>query len=99
QLGISRRLVAYYSSKRQVPRYIALACRYLDRELASKSADVEHSAADNTLTSGATSPSPFGLLELTVFERDILRALQTLLLSVPGAERSVSRTPDEEELL
>jgi hypothetical protein len=30
QLGISRRLVAYYAGKRHVPRYIALACRYLD---------------------------------------------------------------------
>ena len=30
QLGISRRLVAYYAGNRPVPRYIALACRYLD---------------------------------------------------------------------
>ena len=30
QLGISRRLVAYYADQRAVPRYIALACRYLD---------------------------------------------------------------------
>lgn len=30
QLGISRRLVAYYASERHVPRYIALACAYLD---------------------------------------------------------------------
>lgn len=30
QLGISRRLVGYYASERQVPRYIALACHYLD---------------------------------------------------------------------
>jgi hypothetical protein len=33
QLGISRRLVAYYADQRPVPRYIALACRYLDLEL------------------------------------------------------------------
>jgi hypothetical protein len=32
QLGISRRLVGYYASKRRVPRYIALACRYLDSQ-------------------------------------------------------------------
>jgi hypothetical protein len=32
QLGISRRLVGYYVDKRRVPRYIALACRYLDRQ-------------------------------------------------------------------
>jgi hypothetical protein len=33
QLGISRRLVGYYASERQVPRYIALACAYLDQML------------------------------------------------------------------
>jgi hypothetical protein len=32
QLGISRRLIAYYANQRRVPRYIALACRYLDAE-------------------------------------------------------------------
>jgi hypothetical protein len=30
QLGISRRLVAYYAKNRPIPRYIALACRYLE---------------------------------------------------------------------
>jgi hypothetical protein len=35
QLGISRRLVAYYADQRPVPRYIALACRYLDLEQAT----------------------------------------------------------------
>ena len=34
QLGISRRLVAYYAKERDVPRHIALACRYLDLTLA-----------------------------------------------------------------
>jgi hypothetical protein len=34
QLGISRRLVAYYASGKDVPRYIALACAYLDRQAA-----------------------------------------------------------------
>jgi hypothetical protein len=33
QLGISRRLVAYYAKERQIPRYIALACAYLDQSL------------------------------------------------------------------
>ena len=33
-LGISRRLVGYYASKRQVPKYITLACRYLDLQQA-----------------------------------------------------------------
>ena len=31
QLGISRRLVAYYAKERAIPRYIALACAYLER--------------------------------------------------------------------
>ncbi len=30
QLGISPRLVAHYASGLDVPRYIALACRYID---------------------------------------------------------------------
>lgn len=34
QLGISRRLVAYYASERRAPRHIALACAYLDQKLA-----------------------------------------------------------------
>jgi hypothetical protein len=33
QLGISRRLAAYYAKEREVPRYIALACAYLDEAL------------------------------------------------------------------
>ncbi len=32
QLGIARRLVAYYAKDRQIPRYIALACRQLETE-------------------------------------------------------------------
>ena len=36
QLGISRRLAAYYTSgEKPIPRYIALACAYLDRKLGS----------------------------------------------------------------
>ena len=38
QLGISRRLVAYYTNTRPVPRYISLACRYIDGELALSTA-------------------------------------------------------------
>jgi hypothetical protein len=34
QLGISRRLVAYYASERRAPRHIALACAYLEQKLA-----------------------------------------------------------------
>ncbi|KTS25233.1 hypothetical protein NS228_01725 [Methylobacterium indicum] len=32
-LGIARRLVAYYAKEREIPRYIALACRYLDGQI------------------------------------------------------------------
>jgi len=36
QLGISRRLAAYYASgEKNIPRYIALACAYLDRKFSS----------------------------------------------------------------
>jgi hypothetical protein len=35
-LGVSRRLVAYYAGGRPIPRYIALACRTLNSELAPK---------------------------------------------------------------
>jgi len=57
QLGISRRLVAYYASRRRVPRYIALACRYLDSELLPKS------ALPPALSSGLIGPLSTGLLE------------------------------------
>jgi lambda repressor-like predicted transcriptional regulator len=30
QLGVSRRLVAYYAKDRPVPRYIALACKAIE---------------------------------------------------------------------
>jgi hypothetical protein len=39
QLGISRRLVAYYANQRPVPRYVALACRYLDEHLSRSPAN------------------------------------------------------------
>lgn len=32
-LGIARRLVAYYAKEREIPRCIALACRYLDGQI------------------------------------------------------------------
>lgn len=31
ELGISRRLVAYYAKDREIPRTVALACRYLEQ--------------------------------------------------------------------
>ncbi|MCJ2012580.1 hypothetical protein [Methylobacterium sp. J-076] len=32
-LGIARRLVAYYAKEREIPRFVALACKELDRVL------------------------------------------------------------------
>ena len=63
QLGISRRLVAYYASKRHVPRYIALACRYLDRELVPDSSAFEPAAKAAAAASG-----PIGLVGRTALE-------------------------------
>lgn len=34
QLGLSRRLIAYYASERRAPRHVALACAFLDSRLA-----------------------------------------------------------------
>lgn len=45
QLGISRRLVAYYAKNREIPRYIALACQYLDGRQLDKPAQPKHEAA------------------------------------------------------
>ena len=54
QLGISRQLVGYYAGKHRVPRYIALACRYLDQphspELHSVSATL---SGEGTLSTSA----------------------------------------------
>jgi hypothetical protein len=36
ELGISRRLVAYYAKDRPVPRYIALACHYIEEQIARR---------------------------------------------------------------
>jgi hypothetical protein len=40
QLGISRRLVAYYADQRPVPRYVALACRYISLRLTSRDGEL-----------------------------------------------------------
>ncbi len=38
ELGISRRLAACYAKEREIPRHIALACRYLEVENGSRGA-------------------------------------------------------------
>jgi hypothetical protein len=48
ELGISRRLVAYYASEREVPRYIALACKYLESH-ATHRADLRSARARQDL--------------------------------------------------
>ncbi|HUJ83957.1 MAG TPA: MucR family transcriptional regulator, partial [Candidatus Acidoferrales bacterium] len=52
QLGISRRLVAYYVKEREIPRYIALACAYLDTALpsAAESVSAHHGGTVRALT-------------------------------------------------
>ena len=39
QLGISRRLVAYYAKEREVPRYISLACEALKGRIGQERSD------------------------------------------------------------
>jgi hypothetical protein len=40
QLGISRRLAAYFASgEKPIPRYIALACAYLDKQFSSSESE------------------------------------------------------------
>jgi hypothetical protein len=79
QLGISRRLVAYYAGKRHVPRYIALACRYLDSQLSLKRVPSSLPRADTVPTDLVLSPE----------ERMVL--LQQLL----GSPGSVDKTGKE----
>ncbi|WP_246102789.1 hypothetical protein [Methylobacterium terricola] len=50
QLGIARRLVAYYAKEREIPRYIALACRQLDLMLGA--ADEQVPAAGEPSVAG-----------------------------------------------
>jgi hypothetical protein len=41
QLGISRRLAAYFASgEKPIPRYIALACAYLDKQFSSSESEL-----------------------------------------------------------
>jgi hypothetical protein len=57
QLGISRRLIAYYAKERQIPRYIALACAYLDGSLPRPSVSNVVESASFRSTSGAAAYS------------------------------------------
>ncbi len=41
ELGISRRMAAYYKKEHRVPRTVALACRYIDSKSAQMSGDIE----------------------------------------------------------
>jgi hypothetical protein len=44
QLGVSRRLIAYYAKEREIPRYIALACAYIDQKNGHSFLEAEHAA-------------------------------------------------------
>lgn len=57
ELGISRRLAAYYAKEREIPRTVALACRYLDKGAeapAASTADVRshHFVGRNEIVAG-----------------------------------------------
>jgi hypothetical protein len=71
QLGISR-----YAGKRNVPRYIALACRYLDGELAADDATNVKASADVTLGERQSADS---------IKEEILQSIRKIL--VPKRER------------
>lgn len=66
QLGISRRQAAYYSNRKSIPRYVALACRYLDYRL-----ELPVAANAESLTTlegrGHVPPGPHGSLVLFPF--------------------------------
>ena len=77
QLGISRRLVAYYAKQRQVPRYIALACRYLDHQQATPTELL--SAGETVFLSRQEYQFPVGLLALF---RDLFKGSKRVPLPV-----------------
>jgi hypothetical protein len=52
-LGIGRRVVAYYAKDRPVPRYIALACRYIEQNRAHRDS-VTASSGITAASSGTT---------------------------------------------
>jgi hypothetical protein len=59
QLGISRRLVGYYAGKRSVPRYIALACRYLDSQHSAQMPSSADVAFIGQLMAGSPKPTDY----------------------------------------
>lgn len=75
QLGISRRLVAYYASKRGVPRYIALACRYLDSELVPAVTDLAERAT--TTASSASALAAVEAFRKLIQETSPMRGVMT----------------------
>ena len=80
QLGISRRLVGYYAGKRRVPRYIALACRYLDQphspELHSASATL---SGEGTLSTSARMQRLRAILEQSLREVESMVMLEMMI--------------------
>lgn len=58
QLGIARRLVAYYAKEREIPRYIALACRQLDLMLGGAPASMCTLGDHNYFVSGIATAEP-----------------------------------------
>jgi hypothetical protein len=100
-LGISRRLVGYYASRRRVPRYIALACRYID---SLHSTQAHSSSQTHSLSAISHSVSAIfigeGTLSANAEVRDRLSGLRVLLLT-PTEQRvlqQVLRRQPESEL-
>jgi hypothetical protein len=64
QLGISRRLVAYYADERPIPRYIALACRYLDLVLTLNTSEGANELAErlSCIQAALANMAPPGLM-------------------------------------
>jgi hypothetical protein len=60
-LGVSRRLIAYYASGQPIPRYIALACRAIDSELAPASTKSSKRKPPFLLAAPAKPSRPTGL--------------------------------------
>jgi len=96
QLGISRRLVGYYASKRRVPRYIALACRYLDSQHSTQAHSVSATfTGEGTMSANAEMRDRLSDLRvlLTSTEQDLLQALRLTLT------QALPLTPIEHNLL
>lgn len=82
QLGISRRLVGYYAGKRRVPRYIALACCYLDSQHSTQvqSAPQTHSVSAKLIGESTLSDNAEVVRDRLSTLRGLLSTHESMLL-------------------